>query len=483
MVVPLNRLRNVSVMAGACTALLLAGCVGVPDAEEMRAIRAEASAERVREMETPQTTNNAVFLTGPLKLADAVGWAMEQNRTLQQERQGREIARGRIQESYAEALPALGLSSGYLRRDEELGTTVGGAYIPTRYQDQYNAGLKLTQPLYNGHIGAALRAGKLYEAWTEAVIRGATEDVRFEVIRAYYDAVLSSHLLEVNLVALETAEKQRADAKARRRQGMASNYDELRAEVEVSNFKAQALRARNDKDVAYTTLFRWIGAAPESTVELTDEIPLVAEDITFNEAARVALERRADLTEAEYALRMQRESVEVAKSRYLPDVSGYVLQAWANPNPHDSSQAEWGDEWQAGVQLSWPLFDGFGRSGVLIQERAKLRQLEIGLQDAEERAVSLIRQAVLTLKTAQEFAYSQSQNLETAKEALRLVQAGQREGQNTALDVIDARQALTQASANYYQSLFSHALARVALQKAMGLLTEGALPDAPVLQE
>lgn len=221
--------------------------------------------------------------------------------------------------------------------------------------------------------------------------RGATEDVRYEVIRAYYDAVLSSHLLEVNLVALETAEKQLADAQARRRQGMASNYDELRAEVEVSNFQAQVLRARNDKDVAYTTLFRLVGASPESAVELVDEIPLVAEDISFGDAAWTALERRADLTQVEYALRMQRESVELVKSRYLPEVSAYASQAWANPDPHDSSQDEWGDEWQAGVQLSWPLFDGFGRNGALIQERAKYRQLEIGLQDAEELAVSLIR--------------------------------------------------------------------------------------------
>ncbi len=460
-----------------------AGCVGVPDAGDMRELRAAAAETRLDDIAARQTTDRSVFLSGPLTLAEAVALALDHNRSLQQEKQGREIARGRIRESYAEALPALGLSGGYLRRDEQQGTTVDGEFVTTRYQDQYSAGLRLTQPLYNGRIGAALRAAKLYAAWTEAVLREATEDVRHEVIRAYYEAVLSAHLLEVNLAALETAEKQQADTQARRRQGMASHYDELRAEVEVSNFRAQVLRARNDKDVAYTTLYRLAGVSPESAAELVDEIPLVAEEISFADALRTALERRADLSAAEYALRMQRESVEVAKSRYLPEVSGYVSQAWANPDPHDSTQDEWGDEWQAGVQVNLPLFDGFGRSGALMQERAKLRQLEIGLQDAEERAASQIRQAVLSLATAAEFARSQSRNLETAKEALRLVEAGRREGRNSALDVIDARGALTTASANYYQSLFSHAAARVALQKAMGLLGEGALPDAPVLKE
>ena len=96
--------------------------------------------------------------------------------------------------------------------------------------------------------------------------------------------------------------------------------------------------------------------------------------------------------------------------------------------------------------------------------------------------MSEIRQGVLSLKTAEEFAHSQSQNLETAQEALRLVEAGLKEGQNTPVEVMDARQALTKASANYYQSIFTHAMARVALQQAMGLMSPDVLPDAPVLK-
>lgn len=464
-------------------ASLLAGCVAVPDAEQMRGIRAESAERRLDDLSRKATTESGVYLSGPLLLWEAVALAQGNHRPLQQEREGREIARGRIQASYSEALPALALTGGYLRLDEERGTTgPDGAFFTTRYQDQYDAGLRLTQPLFNGRIGAALRAAKLYDEWTGASIRAATEQVQRETIRAYYAAVLSEHLLEVNQTALETAERQLENARARRRQGMASNYDELRAQVEVSNFRAQALQARNDKDVAYTALYRLMGASPESAAELVDDIPLVAEKISFADAARTALENRADLAVAEYALRMQRESVAVAKSRYLPEVSGYVSQNWANPDPHDATRDEWGDEWQAGVQVGLPLFDGFARRGALIQERAKLRQLEIGLQDAEERTLSEIRQAVLSLQTAEEFAHSQSQNLETAREALRLVEAGLKEGQNTPVEVMDARQALTKASANHYQSIFSHAMARVALQQAMGLLAPDVLPDAPVLK-
>ena len=462
-------------------ATLWSGCMSVPDAREMRALRAEKSETRLRELSEKAPAVGAVYVSGDLSLAEAVSKAMELNLSLQQARQEREISRGRIQASYSEVLPALALSGDYVRRDEELGTMRDGVYTTTRYEDQYSAGLDLTQPLFNGRAGAALRAGKLYRLWAETGIRRAEEDVRFEVVSAYYQAVLSAHLLEVNLASLETAERQLADTKARRRQGMASNYDELRAEVEVSNFRAQVLQARNAKDVARTALFRLIGASPESDVKLVDSIPLVIEEITFDGALRTALECRADLAEAEYAVRMQRENVNNARSRYWPEISGHLSQEWANPDPHDSSRDAWGDEWQAGVQVSLPLFDGLDRRGVLIQERAKLKQYEIALCDIEEKVISQVRQLVLSLKTAEEFANSQSRNLETAKEALRLVETGLNEGQNTPVEVMDARQALTTASANYYQSLFDHAMARVSLQKAMGLLSDGAMPDAAVL--
>lgn len=473
----MNIIRNSSAFLLA----LLTGCVSVPDAEQMRELRAEKSELRLQDLAAQSPTGAVEYIEGNLSLEDALAKAMNLNLSLQQARQELEIASGRIQGSYSEVLPSLNLSGDYLRRDEELGAMREGVYTTTRHQDQYSAGLRLTQPLFNGRAGAALRAGKLYRFQAEAGIRQSEDDVRYEVVAAYYKAVLSSHLLEVNLASLETAERQLADTQARRREGMASNYDELRAQVEVSNFRAQVLKARNEKDVANTTLFRLIGASPESDVKLTDSIPLVIEKISFDDALRIALERRADLAEAEYAVRLQRESVANVKSRYWPEISGYVSQEWANPDPHESSRDEWGDEWQAGVQANLPLFDGLDRRGELAQAQARLKQQEIALRDTEEKVISQIRQLVLSLKTAEEFANSQSRNLDTAKEALRLVETGLKEGQNTPVEVMDARQALTTASANYYQSLFDHAIARVSLQKAMGLLSSGALPGTKVL--
>lgn len=461
----------------------LAGCWSIPDVQQMQEMRAESAVERLGALKERQPLDDrGVYLSGALTLGEALEKGLRLNLTLQQETLEREIAAGKIQASMENVLPNLSASGGYTRLDDDLSSTdENGVRTQGRFVDQYDAGLRVTQPLFNGHIMAAVRAARLYREWAEASIRNVEDTVHYNVVEAYYNAVLSGHLLEVQVAALDTAERQLSEENARRRQGMASNYDVLRATVEVSNFKAQVLQAQNDKDRAYTLLFRLIGASPESEVTLTDALPLVNETIHFGSALQTALSRRADLAVAEYAVRMQREAVRNAAGNYFPEISLFAAQNWGNPDPHDSSSDDWGDEWSAGVQFSWSIFDGLGRKGTLRQERATLQQQELALQDAEENVVSVIRQLVLSLKTAAEFAESQSKNLETAKEALRLVEVGLREGQNTQVEVMDARQALTTASANYYQSIFDHAMVRLQLQKAMGLFADGALPDVPVL--
>ena len=83
------------------------------------------------------------------------------------------------------------------------------------------------------------------------------------------------------------------------------------------------LQARNNKDVAFTALFRLIGASPGSEVRLVDLIPPVSGEIPFETALHTALEQRADLKVAEYAVQLQRENVAAIRNRYYPTLSGY----------------------------------------------------------------------------------------------------------------------------------------------------------------
>jgi outer membrane protein TolC len=93
------------------------------------------------------------------------------------------------------------------------------------------------------------------------------------------------------------------------------------------------------------------------------------------------------------------------------------------------------------------------------------------LIDTEEKALFEITKSILSVQDAAEFVESQQLNLTRAQEGLRLAEVGYREGTQTQVEMIDAQAALTQARVFYYQAIYSHIIAKLDLQKAMGVLT------------
>ena len=133
-------------------------------------------------------------------------------------------------------------------------------------------------------------------------------------------------------------------------------------------------------------------------------------------------------------------------------------------------RVEWDNGWNYGLMASLPLFDGFAREGGVISQKARLKQSQIDLVDTEETALFELTKAILSIEDAAEFVDSQKLNLSRAEEGLRLVEAGYSEGTNTQVEVLDAQTALTTAKANYYQAIYSHLVAKLDLNKAMGTL-------------
>lgn len=406
-----------------------------------------------------------------LSLADAVALALANNKTLQSAYQARVVARGRVYESYGAALPNLTASANYTRLDEVSQIEIGPQAVSMGFEDNYAAQLSLRQPLFHGPaIPAALRAAKLYALWSDAMIRAALQGVIFEATKAYYDALLAHVLARVQEQSLRFAEALLRDVQRKKEQGVATSYDVLRAQVEVSNARAEWIRQKNEMDLAMTRLFKVLGVSQKSKVTLTDEWVYQTGYPTYAEALQIALTNRPELYQAEYALRMQKESVRNAQGAYWPQVDFFFTEKWANPDPHSTMRDEWGDAWTAGISASLPIFDGLVRHGRLVQERAKLKQAEIELLNQQESMALDVQQAICNAQNAEELVESQRLNLDRAEEGLRMVQASYREGTKTEVDVLDAQTALTRTRALYHQALYAHCLARVNLQRALGLL-------------
>jgi outer membrane protein len=453
------------------TCIFLVGCTSEEALrQEVQAARTHAYQQWQRDRDNQQQLETKI--SGKLSLADSIKLAMTNSKPLLAVVEEKEIAEGRILQSYSEVLPSLSANAGYTRLDRPQSITVGGNQIAIGNRNNYSAGLEVTQPVFRGGaIIAALRGARIFSYLTDERIRGEVQQTILEVSRAYYSTLLAQELYKVNEDAVKSAQAHFEDVKHKKEQGVASQYDVLQAQVNVSLFQAEMIQQRNRTNIFKTRLLKVMGVAQEKEIELSDTLVYEPYKPVLDEAMRLALEKRPDLYTAELGVRLQKEALIVAKSKYWPQVNAVFAQEWAKPDPHDPTLNRWDDAWSAGIQMSYPLFDGFSREGRVKEEKARLKQRNYELMDAEERTILEIHQSIVSIRDAEEFVQSQKLNLDAATEGLRLAEVGFKEGVNTEVDVIAARSSKTRTEGLYYQAMYDHMIARLELQRAMGILT------------
>lgn len=418
-------------------------------------------------------------IAGQLTLQDAIKLALLYNKSLQASCQERQVAKGRILESYGEALPSITLSADYIHQGQAMEFQIpgGGQAISMGQLDNYSVNLQVRQPIFRaGAISAAMRAARLYAYLADEQVRAQVQATIFEVASSYYEALLAQQLYQVQNETLKAAEGHLRDVQAKQAQGMASKFDLLRAQVDVSTFKAEMIQQQNRLHMARSRLLKAMGVSQDAQVELVDQLRYEPLRPVLEKAVEIAMLNRPDLYAAQIGLRMQQEAVRIAKSQYWPQVYAFITQTWARPDPvHLPTRDQWGGRWNIGIQMELPIFNGFRREGRLKQEMANLNRRILELEDAEQRTILEVQQALLNIKDAEELVESQKLNLERAEEGLRLAQAGYREGVTSQVEVVDAHAALTRASGLYYQAIYAHVMARLALQRAMGILGPAAV--------
>ena len=400
-------------------------------------------------------------ISGRIELLDAVNIALAQNLSLRATFLRREEARGAIIEARAAAFPAVSLGAGAEADLRERGDN----------PDTYALTWSVTQPLWrSGAVSAGLRYAKLYAESTDEAIRAAVQETVVAVARDYLSVLLARQMVDVYENSVGVAERMLDTAQKKRRAGTASDYEVLRAEVEVASSRATLIQERNKLRTSGVTLLQTLGVNQNSDVTLVGALEYRPTTNDLQTLLRDAMLHRPDLLQAEADVKMAEENLKIVRAAYGPSADVFVSGRYANPDPNDHARDAWNDDWGAGVSVSYALFDGLARKGRVTQAQSKLRQAKAKLHAAEEAArVELIR-AILDVENAEELYASQAKNIDLTKEALRMLENGFKVGKNTQIEVLDARSALTEAVGQYYNAIFAHSIARLAVRRAAGTL-------------
>ena len=389
-------------------------------------------------------------------------------------------AKASVTEARGGMLPSLSAFSQY-QRAWELATVVfddpnlGQISFKMGTDHTIVYGLDLQQPLFlGGALWNGYKMAKHGYSIAESSLSSARQDVLLQSTSAYYGLLFSKSVVRVMEQAYQTAQENLDQVNKIRSVGQASDFDVLRAEVQVANLIPVLTSARNSAEVAESQLLMVLGIEKNSNIITLDSLRFVPNEFkntSIDELYDLALLNRPDIKIMDEQKNIMKRQVSLARTELMPSVLfGTNLQYQGMKNEFDFTNDDINRSLNSSLSLSIPLFTGFQTTGKIQQAKASLRETDYQT-DALFRAVKLeIETAYLAINEKEQAVKTQSKIIDQAAEALRLAQLRYGEGLSTQLDVMNAESALNQARMNYEQSLFEYNLAIAQLKKALNEL-------------
>ena len=408
-----------------------------------------------------------------------------------------ELTEAQIVTARAAGFPQLRLNGAYTQVLENArATIVSGSVFGQAYT--YNTNANISQTLFQGGrifagtraAGDARQAARYDQAETRA-------RVSVDVQRAYFQALLSDRLYEIQVRNLELADERLKQVERLESGGRAARYDVLRARVQHTNLEPAVIQARSDRELTMLEVKRILNFRVDQPLVLTSALDSDAlqafianvENDSTPDPVRAAVRSAEEIVEA------RGEGIRVARADMMPTVSaffqtGYLAlpsnsafpTVWGrrnalcppNPNNPDAPATStcqnngWFPDRNFGLQISWPLFDGLRAKGNVDLAQAQRRVAEIQLSQAQERVQVERAQARAEFARARAAYDAQRDNAREAEEAYRLAALRFERGLDTQLEASAVQLQLLIAKSNEARSIFDLYIAAADLARARG---------------
>ncbi len=407
-----------------------------------------------------------------LTIEDAVRMALEKNSSIL--RAGNELQRAKSvrDEAISLALPDIDLTASYTHFGNIPKAELFGETIKLSPDEITTVNLGVSQRLYSGAVMAGLRGAKHLVASAESERYVRINDTSANVRILAYTLLLDKEIIaaqEESVIRLSSHVK---DSRERQEVGLNTSYDTLRFETSLAEATPKLIQARNNYASTMTRLLDLIGADPTGDLELSGKLEFTPTEVSLFNALETSLQKRPEIISARENFQVAHEYLMAAYSESMPSVRAFGDFIYTDSAGDISGGNEWRDEWNAGIKLEMNLYDGGGRSS-----REKQKLLDKSNADIEfervERMVKLeTRIAYDEMKRATELIKSQEKSVEYATETFRIAKERHGIGMLTQLELLDTELSLTNAKIIRSRSLYEYLVAKVKLERAMGVLEE-----------
>lgn len=316
---------------------------------------------------------------------------------------------------------------------------------------------------------SAIRRFQASQAGTRAAkaeIDSAMESVAAQAARQYMAVLRGTAEVEAAEANVKLANALVEQAKRVREAGNGVALDVTRAQVELAEEQQRLQAANGDLKEAQLNLLRTMRLNLDTQLHLTDKLEYVSVDpVTLSAAKSEAKKMRPDLqaeTERQNAARL---ALSATRMQRLPSIVGY-----ANYGTIGNASQALLPTYTLGMSLRLPLYDGGRQEAQAAESKTQYREQSVRVRDLNDQIDLEIRLALERLQTAELQFQTAAAALALAQTELDQTSRRYSEGVAGNIEVTDAQTKLARAQDNRIAALFSHNIARIDLNYAMGSL-------------
>ncbi len=316
--------------------------------------------------------------------------------------------------------------------------------------------------------GGALRANQAIARIAEVAARhnldATINDVLSRTVSAYLQVLRAAELRRVTDRTVELARQQVKVANDSFEAGAVPKVNVLRAEAALQNALQAQLGAGNGIELSLAALNQVMGRSQLKPLRVAPLPRRLADPPDLLESLKTAVVRRPELRAAQKAIDINQEAVRAARAGYYPSftVSSNIERSM-NTGAFGND-----DSFQVVGVFRLNLWDWFQTAGKVRAAASDMRAQRHRLEQAMQGIELQVRRAVLQIDEARQRVEAAQAEVDASRQALEIEQLRYTVGENTYLDLLDARRAASEAEANLVTAYYDNALAEADWLAATG---------------
>ena len=302
-------------------------------------------------------------------------------------------------------------------------------------------------------------------------VRSSKIDMKKQVTDAYFNVLLAESSLKVLEQSINNAKETLKTIKTSYEQGLASEYDYLRAQVQVNNLNPSYISAKNGVDLAKLQLKMLLSLPLDQQVNVREELSDYEENLKLLEKYEndQAIEYNSTLRQLDLNIKSLQHSLKMTKYQHLPSLSAFGQYAYQTQAEDFKFQDyKWVSSAAVGLSLSIPLFSGNTVINQTKQVELAIKELQLQRSYATEGQKLQITSALDNMRAANEQLLANKEAITQAEKGYEIAKVRYNTGTGTILELNDSELALTQSRLNYQQALYNYLSAQTQLEQVLG---------------